>query len=78
MARKAMNGFPFKGRELIVKAPLSLEERTALREKKEEEANAKDLALKLRRTRQPTVGLKALKSIDPVALLAQIRCCMDA
>ncbi|XP_026190317.1 uncharacterized protein LOC34622038 [Cyclospora cayetanensis] len=55
MAIKAMDGFPFKGRELVVRAPLSIEERNALREKKEELANAKDLALKLRRTKQPTV-----------------------
>lgn len=51
-----MDGFLFKGRELIVKAPMSLEERTAMKERKEELANAKDLGLKLRRTKQPTVS----------------------
>ena len=55
MARKAMDGFPFKGRELLVKAPMSVEERTAMKEQKEQQANAKDLALKLRKTKQPTV-----------------------
>lgn len=50
-----MNGFLFKGRELTVKAPLSVDERSAYKERREEEQNARDLALKLRRTRQPTV-----------------------
>ena len=50
-----MDGFPFKGRELIVKAPMSQEERNAIKERKEELASGKDLAHRLRRTKQPTV-----------------------
>lgn len=65
MARKGMDGFPFKGRELIVKAPMSVEERTALKERKEELANAKDLALKLRRAKQPTAEIKGLFGTVP-------------
>ncbi|OEH75487.1 RNA recognition motif-containing protein [Cyclospora cayetanensis] len=65
MAIKAMDGFPFKGRELVVRAPLSIEERNALREKKEELANAKDLALKLRRTKQPTEEIRGLFGTVP-------------
>ncbi|KAL8441142.1 hypothetical protein Emag_007421 [Eimeria magna] len=65
MAIKAMDRFLFKGRELLVKTPLSIEERAAMKERREELANGKDLAVKLRRSRQPLGEVKGLFGTVP-------------
>lgn len=63
MARKAMDGFILKGFSLVVKAPMSPEERSAMKERKEE--MAKDASLKLRRTKTPTAEAKGLFGTSP-------------
>ena len=53
-----MDGFYFKGRELLVKAPLTLEERSAIKEIKEEIASGSTRPMQLRKNK-PTVSQRS-------------------
>ncbi|CDJ53749.1 hypothetical protein, conserved [Eimeria brunetti] len=60
-----MDGFLFKGRELIVKEPMTTEERAALKEMREEIANGNTRPIRLLRNKPPAEEAKGLFGTAP-------------